>query len=74
MSELVNQFNNSKIQSYAEFTIKVWSDLQAEELEKAINKFAPTDGKVLFNNGIKQMQVFDVTEVSLSKVEEVVNI
>ncbi|MEK4245300.1 hypothetical protein MKZ20_08145 [Psychrobacillus sp. FSL K6-2684] len=71
---MVNQFNKSKVQSYAEFTIKIWSDLQAEDLEEAINKFAPTDGKVLFNNGIKQMQVFDVSEVSLSKVEKVENI
>ena len=62
----------SKIKAVAEFTIKVYSEMLPEELEKAILSFAPTDGKVLFNNRLKQMNVLDVSEVKLVKVTRLI--
>lgn len=67
----MNQIKESDKYSVAEFTIKVFSEMQPKELEEAIKKFNPTDGKILLNNKIKQMNVLDVAEVNLVKVEEI---
>lgn len=68
---MVNQFKDSKIKAVAEFTIKVYSDMLPEELEEALISFAPTDGKILFNNRMKQMNVLDVSEVYLLNVKKI---